>query len=69
MILKLLGRLQSGDLGAIDRAPRIVGRLDRYRGFTKARLVPEQYGEEERAPLMKKLNDVADRLKPRQPAE
>lgn len=42
MILKLLGPLQSVDLGAIDRAPRIVDRLDCYRGFTKARLVPEQ---------------------------
>ena len=35
MILKLLERLQSGDLKAIDRALKIVDRLDRYHGFTK----------------------------------
>jgi hypothetical protein len=69
MILKLLGRLQNGDLGAIDRALKIVDRLDRYHGFTKGRLVPERYGEEERARLMKKLNDVAARLRPKQPPE
>ena len=69
MILKLLDRLQNGDLKAIDRALKIVDRLDRYHGFTKAKRVPEQYGEEERARLLKKINEIADRLQPEQPAE
>ena len=33
MILKLLDRIQSGELEAIDRALKIVDRLDRYHGF------------------------------------
>ncbi len=64
MILKLLERLQNGDLKAIDRALKIVDRLDRYHGFTKATRIPEQYGEEERARLLKKVNEIADRLQP-----
>jgi hypothetical protein len=69
MILKLLDRLQNGDLKAIDRALKIVDRLDRYHGFTKATRIPEQYGEEERARLLKKINEIADRLQPELPAE
>ncbi len=69
MILKLLERLQEGDLRAIDRALKIVDRLDRYHGFTKGTRVPEPYGEEERARLLKKVNEIADRLQPEQPAE
>ena len=69
MILKLLERLQDGDLKAIDRALKIVDRLDRYHGFTKAKRIPEQYGEEERARLLKKVNEIADRLQPEQSAE
>ncbi len=69
MILKLLDRLQDCDLKTIDRALRIVDRLDRYHGFTKARRVPEPYGEEERARLFKKINEVVDRLQPEKPAE
>ena len=69
MILKLLDRLQEGDLKAIDRALKIVDRLDRYHGFTKANRVPEPYGEEERARLLKKVNEIADRLQPEQSAE
>ena len=69
MLLKLLDRLQNGDLEAIDRAVKIVDRLDRYHGFTKAKRIPEQYGEEERARLLKKLNEVPERLQPEKPAE
>jgi hypothetical protein len=69
MILRLLDRIQDGDLKAIDRALKIIDRLDRYHGFTKAKGLPEQYGEEERARLLKKLNEIADRLQPEQPAE
>ena len=69
MILKLLDRLQNGDLKAIDRALKIVDRLDRYHGFTKGKPVPEPYGEEERVRLLKKVNEIADRLQPEQVAE
>jgi hypothetical protein len=69
MILKLLERLQSGDLKAIDRALKIVDRLDRYHGFTKANRMPEPYGDEERARLLKKINEIADRLQPEHSAE
>jgi hypothetical protein len=69
MILKLLDRLQEGDLKAIDRALKIVDRLDRYHGFTSAKRIPEQYGEEDRARLLKKINEIADRLQPELPAE
>ena len=69
MILKLLDRLQDGDLKAIDRALKIVDRLDRYHGFTKGTRVPEPYGEEERARLLRKMNEIADRLQPELPAE
>jgi hypothetical protein len=69
MLLKLLDRLQNGDLKAIDRAIRIVDRLDRYHGFTKAKRLPEQYGDEDRARLLKKINEVAERLQPEKPAE
>jgi hypothetical protein len=69
MLLKLLERLENGDLEAIDRAVKIVDRLDRYHGFTKAKRIPEQYGEEERARLLKKLNEVAERLQSEKPAE
>jgi hypothetical protein len=62
MILKLIDRVQNGDLEAIDRALKIVDRLDRYHGFTRAHRVPEEYGEEERQRLMQKINDVAARL-------
>ena len=69
MILKLIDRVQKGDLKAIDRALKIVDRLDRYHGFTRANRAPEQYGEEERARLMQKINDVAARLRSEQPEE
>jgi hypothetical protein len=62
MILKLIDRVQNGDLEAIDRALKIVDRLDRYHGFTRAHRLPEEYGEEERARLMQKINDIAARL-------
>src|ERR1700733_12346639 len=69
MFLKLLDRLHDGDLRAIDRALKIVDRLDRYHGFTKATAMPEPYGEEERTRLLNKINEIADRLQPEQPAE
>jgi hypothetical protein len=62
MIAKLVDRLQDGDLKAIDRALKIVDPLDRYHGFTKAKSLPDRYGDEDRARLLKKLNEVAERL-------
>jgi hypothetical protein len=69
MFLKLLDRLQDGGLRAIDRALRIVDRLDRYHGFTSAKRVPEPYREEERLRHLKKITKSADRLQSEQPAE
>src|ERR1700727_640841 len=60
MILKLLERLQNGDLKAIDRALKIADRLDLYHGFTKAKRIPKQYGDEERPRLLKKVNEIVD---------
>ena len=69
MIAKLRERVRNGELEAIDRALKIVDRLDRYHGFAKARRLAEEYGEEDRARLLKKLNEMAARLRPEQPKE
>ena len=69
MIAKLVDRIQKGDLDAIDRALKIVDRLDRYHGFSKAKRLPERYDDEDRARLLKKINEVAERLQPQKPAE
>ena len=62
-------RLQNGDLEAIDRALKIVDRLDRYHGFTKAKRLPEQYGEEERARLLKRSTRSPTASSREKPAE
>jgi hypothetical protein len=63
MVLQLIGRAQRGDLGAIDRVLKILDRLDRYHGFTRAtHATVETYGPEERERLMNKINAVAARL-------
>jgi len=69
MIAKLVDRLQKGDLAAINRALKIVDRLDRQRRFWKGKRLAEQYGEEERAQLLKKINDIGARLPPKNPVE
>jgi hypothetical protein len=69
MILKLLKRIQKGELEAIDRALKIVDRLDRYHGFTKAARLTEQYGEEERTRLRNKVNEIVERLRAERRAE
>jgi hypothetical protein len=38
-------------------------------GYTRANRPPEQYGEEERARLIQKINDVAARLQSDKPEE
>ena len=57
-----MDRVGGGELAAIDRALRIIDRLDRYHGFQRASPALEPYGEEERERLLDKLNAVAARL-------
>ena len=47
---------------AIDRAVKVVDRLDRYHGFHRASPAIEGYGDDEREKLLDKLNAVAARL-------
>ena len=68
MILKLIGKVQEGDMEAIDSALMIVASLDRLPGFIKAQRA-ESYSEEARMRLLQKLNDVAARLGAEKPAE
>ena len=65
--LHVMDRIDSGELAAIDRALRIIDRLDRYHGFNRASPAVEPYGEEERVRLRDKLSAVAARLYGEQP--
>jgi hypothetical protein len=67
--VKVFKRAQAGELKAIDRALKILERLDRYHGFDRASPALEQYGEEERERLLDKLNTIAARLKLDEPKE
>ena len=67
LCLHVMDRIDSGELAAIDRALRIIDRLDRYHGFSRASPAIEPYGDEQRARLMDKLNAVAARLYGEQP--
>ena len=60
-------RGRKGKLKAIDRALKILDRLDRYHGFSRANPTHEAYGEEERERLLDKLNTIAARLEPDTP--
>jgi hypothetical protein len=63
MMANLIERMQKGELAAIDRALKIIDRLDRYHGFSRAPFhAVEPYGEEERTKLLNKLNEAAARL-------
>lgn len=57
-----------GEIAAIDRALRIFDRLDRYHGFSRAAPVVENYGEEERARLLAKIESIVTRLEENSPA-
>jgi hypothetical protein len=59
---QLVGRVNDGELEALDRALKILDRLDRYHGFSRASPALEPYGEEERERLLNKLNAAAARL-------
>ena len=60
---RVLDRAQSGNLAAVDRALKIVDRLDRYHGFSRANPMIEPYGEEERERLLAKINAIAERVR------
>jgi len=62
LCLQVMDRVESGELAAIDRALKIIDRLDRYHGFHRATPAVEPYGEEERERLIAKINAMAERL-------
>jgi hypothetical protein len=62
MILKLIGRIEDGDLEAIDCALTIVESLDRHPKFPKPQAAAGRYTDEERERLIRKLNDLCARL-------
>jgi hypothetical protein len=65
--LLVMDRVENGELAAIDRALKIIDRLDRYHGFHRASPAVEPYGEEERERLIAKINDMAERLRDSRP--
>lgn len=62
LCLQVMDRVANGEIAAIDRALRIIDRLDRYHGFQRASPAVEPYGEEQRERLLAKLNEAAARL-------
>jgi hypothetical protein len=62
LYLHAMDAIDGGELAAIDRALKVIDRLDRYHGFSRASPALEQYGEEDRERLIAKLNAVAARL-------
>jgi hypothetical protein len=62
LCLQLMDRVEAGELPAVDRALKIIDRLDRYHGFHRASPALEQYGDEHRARLLAKLNAAAASL-------
>ena len=62
LCLRVMDRVENGELAAIDRALKIIDRLDRYHGFHRATPAVEPYGEEERERLIAKINAMAERL-------
>ena len=66
--LLIMDRIESGDLAAVDRALKIIDRLDRYHGFNRASPAIEEYGEEDRERLIAKLNAIDARLHDGEPA-
>ncbi len=60
--LMLMDRIEAGELAAVDRALKIMDRLDRYHGFDRAKPAIEPYGEAHREKLLAKLNAAAANL-------
>src|SRR5437660_9643466 len=70
MAFTLSAGIQKGELEALDRMLKILDRLDRYHGFTRAtRSAVEPYGEEERERLLNKINGIVARLQSEKPEE
>ncbi|RBP15906.1 hypothetical protein DFR50_107176 [Roseiarcus fermentans] len=60
--LRLMDRVEAGELAAVDRALKILDRLDRYHGFHRASPALEPYLETHRERLLAKLNAAAANL-------
>ena len=67
--LQLMDRIDAGELAAIDRALKIIDRLDRYHGFHRAKPALEPYGEAHREKLLAKLNAAAANLADAEPED
>jgi hypothetical protein len=63
LCLHVMDRVDSGELRAVDRAVKVIDRLDRYHGFHRASPAIERYEDDERQKLLDKLNAVAARLR------
>lgn len=60
--LQVMDRVDAGELAAIDRALRILDRLDRYHGFDRGKPAVERFDDDARAKLMAKINAAAANL-------
>lgn len=60
--MSVMDRVEAGELAAIDRALKIIDRLDRYHGFHRVSPGVQPYTEEHRERLLAKINAVADNL-------
>lgn len=67
LCLHATDKVFGGDLRAIDRALRIIDRLDRYHGFNRANPAIEHYTDADRQRLIDKLNAVEARLADEEP--
>jgi hypothetical protein len=65
---KLAAKAEEGDPRAIGLLIRVADRLDRYHGFSKFMPTIPVYDEAARERLLAKLDRVAARLLPREPA-
>jgi hypothetical protein len=62
MMTRLAQKIEDGDLAAVDRMLKILDRLDRYHGFTRASPSGPAYDETARERLLAKLNAMAARM-------
>jgi len=62
MFALLMDRIDAGELAPVDRALRIIDRLDRYHGYRPLAPAVEPYGETSRERLLAKLNAAAANL-------
>ncbi len=69
MILKLIDRIEEGDLEAIDCALTLVDRRDRRPRRAQGQRATERRTEEDRGRFLQMLNGLAGRLQPETPEE